>query len=422
MINFVKNKFLNVFLLFSICFIGVVYHTQQMKVLSSSEISKKKTLNQQNNNKINTIYQENKIKSSNIINSVNNRESYFENVSLKANSHNKVHSNIEMIPGGQSIGVKLNSVGVLVVGHHLILTEDGQKSPGEIAGIQIGDMIIKMNETNIEKMADVLPFIQQAGKNGAPIHITVKREGKYLNKILKPLKDKNQDSYRIGLYIRDSASGIGTMTFIDPKTLKYGALGHVISDSDTKKAIEVENGKILYSTVTSIDKGTDGSPGEKIAHFAAERGTIGDITTNSPYGIFGKVNEKINNGIYTKPIPIALSDEVKEGPAKILTVIHDNKVEAFDIQIISSIKQKFPSTKGLILKVTDQRLLKETGGIVQGMSGSPIIQNGKLIGAVTHVFVNDSTSGYGVHIEWMLNEAKLPIYDYSESEEKNKAS
>lgn len=426
MINFVKNKILNVFLLFSICFIGVVFHTQQ-KVTSSSEITKKKvsinvkTLNQQNNNKLNTVHQYNEIKSSCILG--NNKESLV-NGSLKANTDNKnkVHSNIKMIPGGQSIGVKLNSVGVLVVGHHLVLTQDGQKSPGEIAGIQIGDMIIKMNGTNIEKMADVLPFIQQAGKNGAPIHIMVKREGKYLNKILKPLRDKNQDSYRIGLYIRDSASGIGTMTFIDPKTLKYGALGHVISDSDTKKAIEVENGKILYSTVTSIDKGSDGSPGEKIAHFAAERGTIGDITTNSPYGIFGKVNEKINNGIYLKPIPIALSDEVKEGPAKILTVIHDNKVEAFDIQIISSIKQKFPSTKGLILKVTDQRLLKETGGIVQGMSGSPIIQNGKLIGAVTHVFVNDSTSGYGVHIEWMLNEAKLPVYDYSDSEDNNIAS
>nr|WP_088072379.1 SpoIVB peptidase [Gottfriedia luciferensis] len=330
----------------------------------------------------------------------------------------KVLNNLRIIPGGQSIGVKLNSVGVLVVGHHLVNTTSGQKSPGEIAGIKVGDMIIKMNGKQIEKMSDVLPFIQRAGKNGKPIKITVKREGKYYTKMLQPIRDQGQNSYRIGLYIRDSASGIGTMTFIEPNSLKYGALGHVISDSDTRKAIEVEDGHIVYSTVTSIEKGADGSPGEKIAHFALDRGTIGNITSNSPFGIFGKVNYKIDNGIMSEPLPIALSNEVKKGPAKILTVIHDNKVEAFDIQIVSSIQQKFPSTKGIIIKVTDKRLLKETGGIVQGMSGSPIIQNGKLIGAVTHVFVNDSTSGYGVHIEWMLDEAKVPIYDYQE----NKAS
>ncbi|WP_180232826.1 SpoIVB peptidase [Bacillus sp. AFS055030] len=324
----------------------------------------------------------------------------------------KVLNSLRIIPGGQSIGVKLNSVGVLVVGHHLVNTSSGQKSPGEIAGIKVGDMIIKMNDKQIEKMSDVLPFIQKAGKYGKPIKITVKREGKYYTKMLQPIRDQGHNSYRIGLYIRDSASGIGTMTFIEPKSLKYGALGHVISDSDTRKAIEVEDGHIVYSTVTAIEKGVDGSPGEKIAHFALDRGTIGNITSNSPFGIFGKVNNKIDNGIMSKPLPIALSNEVKKGPAKILTVIHDNKVEAFDIEIVSSIQQKFPSTKGIILKVTDKRLLKETGGIVQGMSGSPIIQDGKLIGAVTHVFVNDSTSGYGVHIEWMLDEAKVPIYDY----------
>lgn len=326
----------------------------------------------------------------------------------------KVLNNLRVIPGGQSIGVKLNSVGVLVVGHHLVNTSEGQKSPGEIAGIKVGDMIIKMNGKQIEKMSDVLPFIQKAGKNGHPIKIVVKREGEYYTKLLKPIRDKGQNNFRIGLYIRDSASGIGTMTFIEPNSLKYGALGHVISDSDTRKAIEVEDGHIVYSTVTSIEKGSDGSPGEKIAHFAMDRGTIGNIISNSPFGIFGKVNDKIDNGVMSKPLPIALSNEVKKGPAKILTVIHDNKVELFDIEIVSSIQQKFPSTKGIILKVTDKRLLKETGGIVQGMSGSPIIQNGKVIGAVTHVFVNDSTSGYGVHIEWMLDEAKVPIYDYQD--------
>lgn len=179
---------------------------------------------------------------------------------------------------------------------------------------------------------------------------------------------------------------------------------------DTKKAILVEKGQILNSTVTSIEKGSDGKPGEKLARFSSDHEVIGDITRNSSFGIFGKLDKKIKNEKYDKPMPIALSYQVKEGPAKILTVVEGNKVEEYDIEIINAIPQKFPATKGMIIKITDPKLLKKTGGIVQGMSGSPIIQNGKIIGAVTHVFVNDPTSGYGVHIEWMLREAGINIY------------
>lgn len=143
---------------------------------------------------------------------------------------------------------------------------------------------------------------------------------------------------------------------------------------------------------------------------------IGNITINSPYGIFGKLNTNMKNGIMDKAMPIALSHQVKEGPAKILTVIDQDKVEAFDIEVVSTVQQKFPATKGMVIKVTDKRLLAKTGGIVQGMSGSPIVQNGKVIGAVTHVFVNDPTSGYGVHIEWMLHQAGINIYDREKSE------
>lgn len=200
------------------------------------------------------------------------------------------------------------------------------------------------------------------------------------------------------------------MTFYDPKSKKYGALGHVISDMDTKKPIVVENGQIVRSTVTSIEKGSNGNPGEKLARFSGDREVIGDITRNSPFGIFGKLNQDISNGIMDKAMPIALSNEVKEGPAKILTVVDNDKVEEFDVEVVSSVPQKFPATKGMVIKITDKQLLEKTGGIVQGMSGSPIIQNGKVIGAVTHVFVNDPTSGYGVHIEWMLNEAGIDIY------------
>jgi stage IV sporulation protein B len=329
-----------------------------------------------------------------------------------------VLKDFRVIPGGQSIGVKLNTVGVLVVGHHLINTANGKKSPGDIAGIKVGDIITEINGNKIEKMTDVAPFVQTAGQDGKALDMVISREsGKFTTK-LTPLKDKGENTYKLGLYIRDSAAGIGTMTFVHPQSKKYGALGHVISDMDTKKPIVVEDGQIVRSTVTSIEKGSNGDPGEKLARFSSDREIVGNIQKNSPFGIFGELNKDLKNGIMDKPLPIALSHQVKEGPAKILTVVNDDRVEEFNIEIVSTIPQKFPATKGMVIKVTDPKLLEKTGGIVQGMSGSPIIQDGKLIGAVTHVFVNDPTSGYGVHIEWMLNEAGINIYETP----KNKAS
>lgn len=322
----------------------------------------------------------------------------------------KVLEDFRVIPGGQSIGVKLNSLGVLVVGHHQIKTSGGKKSPGEIAGVQVGDMITKINGTTVESMSDVTPFIQDSGKTGKPLDLVISRDNKELKTKLVPVKDENEGAYRIGLYIRDSAAGIGTMTFYDPKSKKYGALGHVISDMDTKKPIVVQDGQVVRSTVTSIEKGSNGNPGEKLARFSSDRQIIGDITRNSPFGIFGRLNGDMTNGLYDQPMPIALSNEVKEGPAHILTVVDGDRVEEFDVQVVSSTPQKFPAIKGMVIKITDPKLLEKSGGIVQGMSGSPIIQNGKVIGAVTHVFVNDPTSGYGVHIEWMLSEAGIDIY------------
>ncbi|WP_409251305.1 SpoIVB peptidase [Bacillus sp. SCS-153A] len=330
----------------------------------------------------------------------------------------EVIKDFKVIPGGQSIGVKLNTLGVLVVGHHLVQTEDGKVSPGEKAGIQVGDMITEINGKKIEKLADVAPFVQEAGENMDALEVVIRRDEEKIKTELQPLKDSNEKTYKLGLYIRDAAAGIGTMTFYEPESKKYGALGHVISDMDTKKPIVVEDGEIVHSTVTSIEKGSNGKPGEKLARFTGERDVIGDITRNSPFGIFGKLNRDIKNGMLDKALPIALSHQVKEGPAQILTVVDGEEVELYDIEIVSTIPQKFPATKGMVIKVTDPDLLDKTGGIVQGMSGSPIIQEGKLIGAVTHVFVNDPTSGYGVHIEWMLNEAGIDIYE----EEREKAS
>ncbi|GGK02851.1 SpoIVB peptidase [Lentibacillus kapialis] len=337
----------------------------------------------------------------------------------KKKAEASVPEDIKIVPGGQSIGVQLHTLGVLVVGHHQIEGEDGMISPGEEANIQVGDVILKINDKKVKEMEDVKPFVKEAGKKDKSLDITLKRDEKTIETTLDPIKSKDEGEYRIGLYIRDSAAGIGTMTFYDPETKNYGALGHVISDMDTQKPIEIHDGSIVRSNVTSIEKGNHGNPGEKQAKFSVKDKKIGSITKNSPFGIFGQLNKKISNGKYDEPMPVALSHEVKEGPAKILTVLDGEEIEEFDVKVVSSVPQKVPAKKGMVIQITDDKLLKETGGIVQGMSGSPIIQDGKIIGAVTHVFVNDPTSGYGVHIEWMLQEAGIEM---EKETNQNKAS
>jgi stage IV sporulation protein B len=318
----------------------------------------------------------------------------------------QVYPDLKVIPGGQSIGVKLHSKGVMVVGHHLVQGKQSDgKSPAEKADIRVGDYLLKINGQPVQRVAEVARWVKLAGKEKKPLRITLLREGKEKTVDIKPVYDDKERVYRLGMYIRDSAAGVGTLTFYDPKHKVYGALGHVITDMDTGKPIRVGDGKVVKSNVTSIQKGESGEPGEKRAIFFQENQVIGNIQKNTPFGIFGKMNSPPGEGLMNREIPVALAEQVTEGPAKILTVVDGQKVEQFDIQIVHVLRQKFPATKGLIIKVIDPRLLEKTGGIVQGMSGSPIIQNGKLVGAVTHVFVNDPTSGYGTFIEWMLQDA-----------------
>ncbi|SDZ03627.1 SpoIVB peptidase [Thermoactinomyces sp. DSM 45892] len=321
----------------------------------------------------------------------------------KSGDDAKQHPNLQVIPGGQSIGVKLKSSGILVVGHHLVSTKEGDKSPGEQADIHVGDYLVEINGQQVRSTQDVAKIVKDAGNTTKSLQIVLRRDDKQYKVVLPLALDEKDQQYRMGLFIRDSAAGVGTLTFYDPQRKVYGALGHVISDLDTGQPIQVGDGKIVHSNVTSIQKGASGKPGEKRAIFFNEDQVLGNIKRNTPFGIFGNMGEKLQN--QGDPIPVGFSDEVKEGPAKIYTVVEGQKVEEFDIQITHAMKQKFATTKGLIIKVTDPRLLAKTGGIVQGMSGSPIIQDGKLVGAVTHVFVNDPSSGYGTYIEWMLKDA-----------------
>ena len=333
----------------------------------------------------------------------------FGTIPLKTVKVNVV-PDLKVVPGGQTIGVKIHSDGILVVGHHLIQVSSNTKnSPGELADIRLGDLIVRMNGEEIYDVSKVADIVNQAGKSKKPIELVIKRNGKRHNAVVQPGFDVNDQTYRLGIYIRDSAAGVGTLTFYAPKQGMFGALGHVITDMDTRTAVIPRGGEVVHSSVSSISKSHNGEPGEKRAHFFKEHDVLGNIQKNTQFGIFGSMKRAPEHGAMNERIPVAFAEEVKEGPAEILTVVNGQKVERYKIEVVHTAKQESPATKGIIIRITDPRLLEKTGGIVQGMSGSPIIQNGKLIGAVTHVFVNDPTSGYGCYIEWMLQDAGIML-------------
>jgi stage IV sporulation protein B len=316
----------------------------------------------------------------------------------------EVMSPVKLIPGGQSIGVSLQTKGVLVVGQAAIEDKDGHKVyPAKEAGIEVGDILLKIDNKEVRTDQDVSNAIHSAGQQKGQADVTFKHQGQILAKEIKPVFCLETGRFRIGLFVRDEAAGVGTLSYIDPTTKQYGALGHVITDADTNQKIEVYNGKIMASTIYSIQKGKRGHPGEKIGSFVTNSPFAGTIEKNTLTGIFGKINGQIVNPFYKEAIPVGWESEVKLGPAKIYTVIQGEKVEEFDVSI-DRVMHNRTDSKNMIIRVTDPRLLEATGGIIQGMSGSPIIQNGKIIGAITHVFVNDSQRGYGVFIQNMLNE------------------
>ncbi|MET3684323.1 stage IV sporulation protein B [Alkalibacillus flavidus] len=317
----------------------------------------------------------------------------------------------EVIPGGQSLGIKLHSSGVLVAGFSDVSSSEDQ-SPAQEAGIETGDIILQLNGHKIDDMQSFKTIMTQYEKQADPIQLLIKRKEQIFPIEVTPVQDQNQDIYKLGLYIRDATEGIGTLTFYDPVSKRYAALGHVIADQQSKKPLDIFDGHIVLSDVTSINKGESGSPGEKRARIPKKRPGIGTIQKNSDYGIYGEIkSDEFLKDEQFDAIPIARASDVKEGKAQMLTVINGQKVERFDVEIVSSVPSKNPETKGMVIQVTDDELLEASGGIVQGMSGSPIIQDGRIVGAVTHVFLNDPTSGYGVHLEWMLEEAGLTIQE-----------
>lgn len=317
----------------------------------------------------------------------------------------EVMNPIKLIPGGQSIGVTLQTKGVMVVGQAPVVDETGKKIfPAKEAGIEIGDILLKINNVDVRTDQEVSNAIHLAGEQKGNANVIFKHNEQILEKIIKPIFCVETGRYRMGLFVRDEAAGVGTLSFLDPISMQYGALGHVITDADTNQKIEVYNGKIMASTIYAIEKGKRGQPGEKIGSFVSNSAFTGTIEKNTLTGIFGSMTGQVVNPYYKEAIPVGWESEVKVGPAKIYTVIQGEKIEEFEVNI-DRVMHNRTDSKNMIVRVTDSRLLEITGGIIQGMSGSPIVQDGKIIGAVTHVFVNDSQRGYGVFIQNMINES-----------------
>ena len=308
-----------------------------------------------------------------------------------------------VIPAGETLGVKLYSKGVLVVGKSIVDGIDGKDyEPYANTNIEVGDIILKVNENEIENIEDLKEAVKEL--KGNALLVTYEKGDTVLQDKITPIKSIDGNGYKIGLWVRDGAMGIGTLSFVDTETGKFAALGHGVSDTDTKEKIEIDSGTLNEAKIVSITKGKKDSPGEILGVLNSDN-IVGNIEKNSTIGIYGNLtDEKLKEYAQKQPIKVASRKEIELGKASILCTIEEGKTEEFEIEIQKKYLDKDASSKCMIIKVTDERLLEKTGGIIQGMSGSPILQNGKLIGAVTHVFVNDATRGYAVFADMMLEE------------------
>lgn len=304
----------------------------------------------------------------------------------------------KLYAGGIPFGIKLYTDGILISGISTVDTDKGNVSPGEAAGLKCGDIIKKINGKEAYGISSVLDAAYSS--NGEPVKLLIQRGDKTLEADIVPARSKGDGGYSFGLWVRDGTAGIGTVTYIDPDSKAFGGLGHGVCDSQSGEIMPMNEGKVNEVTISGVEKGKKGDPGELQGHFSSN--DTGIILSNTEYGVFGIYNSVDTSSL--KLLDVGGKEELKEGHATILCTLRDNNICEYDI-IIEKINDKDTETKNFIIKITDKELLENTGGIVQGMSGSPIIQNNKLVGAVTHVLVDDPTRGYGIYIENMLNAA-----------------
>ena len=310
----------------------------------------------------------------------------------------------KVIPVGNIAGVKLYTSGVLVVGMSEIEGKDNKiYKPYENTGIKEGDTITKINNKYISSTDELIDNVNNS--KGDIIEVTYIQNEQIKECNITPVKT-DEDEYKIGLWVRDSAAGVGTVTFYEPTTKTFGALGHGISDIDTGELLNIASGEFVTTRVLNIAKGEKGNPG-KIQGTIENQQTIGVISKNTGFGIYGKVNNISSLDIdASKEMEVALRDEIKLGKAKILCSLDNKNVQEYEIEIKKIYKENNYNNKSMEIEITDENLINKTGGIIQGMSGSPIIQNGKFIGAVTHVLVNNPKEGYAVFGDLMLKQSK----------------
>lgn len=327
----------------------------------------------------------------------------FGGIELKSITVNVIPKT-SVIPLGNAVGLKLYTSGVLVVGMSEIEGVDNNKyKPYENTGIQEGDMIVEINDETVTCTADLLNTVNKSKGNN--LSIKYLREGQTLETNITPVKVGN-NNYKLGLWVRDAAAGVGTVSFYEPSTKTFAALGHGIQDVDTGNLLDIAKGDFVTTKIVSIIKGKKGSPG-KIQGSIENSTQVGEVYKNTEFGVYGKVtNVSALNIDLSKAIEVATRDEIKTGPAKILCTLENNKKQEFDIEIEKIYTNNNENNKSMQVKVVDKDLIEKTGGIIQGMSGSPIIQDGKMVGALTHVLVNDPEKGYAVFADLMIKQAR----------------
>lgn len=353
----------------------------QQTVLTSSNISKEK-LNKEGTDRLNL--------------------NLFGGIKVK-NVNVSVIPKTTVIPLGTAIGMKLYTKGVLVVGMSQISTISNEKTkPYENSGIEQGDMIVAVNNKEVSTTEELIEEVNKS--NGNSVKIKYLKNNEIQETSITPVKSK--DNYKIGLWVRDAAAGVGTLTFYEPSTNSFMALGHGISDIDTEKIVEISNGELITANIISIKKGEKGNPGE-IKGTIDCGNKIGEISKNTNLGVYGNVTNKNYLDIdYSNELEVAARNEIKEGKAQIICQLDNDGKKEYDIEIKKIYTTNNEDNKSMLIKVTDENLLNKTGGIIQGMSGAPIIQNGKFIGAVTNVLVNDPTQGYAVFADMMIKQMR----------------
>ena len=308
-----------------------------------------------------------------------------------------------VVPLGNAIGMKLYTKGVLVVGMSQIETDKNEKKkPYENSGIEQGDTILEINNNIVGNTEELIKEVENS--KGNTINIKYLRDDKTMQTDITPVKSKN--TYKIGLWVRDAAAGVGTLTFYEPSTNLFMALGHGISDIDTEEIVNIANGELVTANIVSITKGRKGYPGE-IRGTIDEGKTIGTIYKNTNFGVYGMVkNKNYLEADLTQEMEVAPRNEIKEGKAQIICQLENSTKKKYDIEIEKVYINNNQNNKSMLIKITDKELLEKTGGIIQGMSGAPIIQEEKFVGAVTNVLVNDPTQGYGVFADIMIKEMR----------------